>query len=85
MPASRHSLVFRLVSRWGCGLIIAFSALFSHAVSDGILKGVVTDSEGAAISGARVVMHWDSSGAAVGLKSNVGSKSDLVEIGRAHV
>ena len=38
---------------------------------------MVRDSEGAAIRGARVVAHWDSSGSDVGLKSNIGEKNDL--------
>ncbi len=42
------------------------------------IKGVVTDSEGAAIHGARVLLHWDQSGAGVGLKSNAGLKRDLI-------
>jgi hypothetical protein len=40
------------------------------------LKGVVKDPEGAVISGAMVLIHWDSAGSAVGLKSNVGITAD---------
>ena len=42
-----------------------------------LLKGVITDSEGAAIRKAHIFVHWDQSGAHVGLESNVGVKQDL--------
>lgn len=38
---------------------------------------MVVDSEGAAIRGAYVLVHWDASGAETGLKDNVGIKHDL--------
>lgn len=41
-----------------------------------VIKGVVRDSEGAAIGGAYVLIHWDSSGSTVGLTTNLGSKED---------
>ena len=41
------------------------------------IEGVVTDSEGAAIHEARVILHWDSSGSTVGLQDNIGLKNDL--------
>ena len=41
------------------------------------LTGVVTDSEGAVVRGAYVYVHWDQSGATVGLADNVGIKHDL--------
>src|SRR5260370_36730784 len=41
------------------------------------LKGKVTDSQGAVIASARVLVHWDPSGSQVGLNSNVGIKEDL--------
>ena len=44
------------------------------------LNGVVTDSEGAAISGAHILIHWDPSGSTVGLTTNVGIKQDLVVV-----
>jgi hypothetical protein len=40
-------------------------------------KGAVKDSSDAAIGGAAVLIHWDSAGSAVGLKSKVGIKADL--------
>jgi hypothetical protein len=42
------------------------------------LKGTVTDSAGAPIPGAYIVVHWDSSGSGVGLVTNVGLKQDLI-------
>lgn len=55
-------------------------ALFVLALQPpvGKIKGKVLDSEGASISGARVLIHWDHSGAGVGLSSNVGLGEDLV-------
>ena len=41
------------------------------------LTGFVTDSEGAVIKGAEVLVHWDPSGSTVGLTTNVGIKEDL--------
>jgi len=40
--------------------------------------GTVTDSSGTPISGAMVLIHWDSAGSTVGLTTNVGIKDDLV-------
>jgi hypothetical protein len=42
------------------------------------LSGSIRDSEGAAISGAHIFIHWDPSGSGVGFTSNVGIKQDLV-------
>ena len=39
------------------------------------LTGQVTDSEGAVIANARVLLHWDSSGSAVG---HLGFKQDVI-------
>lgn len=41
------------------------------------LKGEVKDTEGAAIAGARIVVHWDPAGSRVGLTSNIGIEKDL--------
>jgi len=43
---------------------------------EAILRGTVTHSEGAVISSARVLLHWDS----VDLKTNVGIREDRVAI-----
>jgi hypothetical protein len=42
------------------------------------ISGQVTDSEGAVIANARVLVHWDSSGSAVGLRDNIGIKQDVI-------
>jgi hypothetical protein len=59
-------------------VLIAAFLLIMPACAQTQLRGVVSDPEGAAISGAHVVIHWDSSGNGVGLASNVGVKQDLV-------
>jgi hypothetical protein len=41
------------------------------------LTGQVTDSEGAVIANARVLLHWDSSGSAVG---HLGFKQDVIVV-----
>ena len=41
------------------------------------LQGKVTDEEGAVIPSARVLVHWDPSGSAVGLDTNIGIKEDV--------
>jgi len=41
------------------------------------IEGAVTDTAGAAIAGARILVHWDPSGSAVGLRTNVGIKHDV--------
>lgn len=43
-----------------------------------MIAGQVTDSEGAVIANARVLLHWDSSGSTVGLSDNIGTKNDVV-------
>lgn len=48
------------------------------AAQNTILKGTVTDSSGAPIPDAYILIHWDSSGSGVGLTSNIGVKSDVV-------
>jgi Carboxypeptidase regulatory-like domain len=44
------------------------------------ITGQVTDSEGAVIANARVLVHWDSSGSAVGLRDNIGIKQDVIVV-----
>jgi Carboxypeptidase regulatory-like domain len=48
------------------------------ATQTSTLKGTVTDSAGAPIPDAYILIHWDSSGSGVGLTSNIGLKSDVV-------
>jgi hypothetical protein len=42
------------------------------------LQGTVSDSSGAAIPAALVMVHWDSSGSRTGLKDIVGISSDVI-------
>jgi carboxypeptidase family protein len=44
------------------------------------IAGQIADSEGAAIAGARVLIHWDSSGSTVGLTDNIGTKQDMIVV-----
>ena len=61
----------------GCVLIlICISSLFAEARF--VIAGRVTDSEGAAIPNARVLIHWDSSGSKVGLTDNIGIREDVI-------
>ena len=41
------------------------------------IAGRITDSSGAAIGNARVLVHWDPAGSTVGLKDNVGVRTDV--------
>lgn len=54
-------------------VILLFSVVSARA---GTLSGTVRDSEGAVISNAHVVVHWDSSGSNY-LKDNLGIKQDI--------
>ena len=54
-------------------VILLFSVVSARA---GTLSGTVRDSEGAVISNAHIVVHWDSSGANY-LKDNLGIKQDV--------
>jgi len=56
-------------------VLCMFSA---SAETESAIVGRVTDSEGAVIANARVLIHWDSSGSAVGLADNVGTKQDVI-------
>jgi Carboxypeptidase regulatory-like domain len=44
------------------------------------ITGQITDSEGAVIANARVLVHWDPSGSAVGLRDNNGIKQDVMVV-----
>lgn len=46
-------------------------------VAEPELRGTITDEAGASISGALILVHWDSAGSP-GLRSNVGIKEDMV-------
>lgn len=53
-----------------------FSLLAVIPAKAATLSGTVRDSEGAAISNSRVIVHWDSSGSNY-LKDNLGIKQDI--------
>jgi hypothetical protein len=57
-------------------LIIPPRCVAGH-LSQGLLKGVIADSEGASIRDAHVIVRWDPAGADVGLQSNVGLKHEV--------
>ena len=56
-----------------CLCVCPASADFARAK----LRVVVSDSNGGAIRRSRILLHWDQSGARVGLGSNVGLAEDL--------
>jgi hypothetical protein len=59
--------------------LIRFAVLLLFSVAPargGTLSGTVRDSEGAVISNAHIVVHWDSSGSNY-LKDNLGIKQDI--------
>ncbi len=66
-------------------LIRAFPIVFlclsvAFAAPQAAITGQIRDSEGAVIANARVLVHWDSSGSAVGLKDNIGIKQDVMVV-----
>lgn len=66
-----------MLTKLGILVSVLVMGTLAFPAANGTLKGVVTDSEGAAIRHATVRVHWDESGAGVGLKTNVGIKQDL--------
>ena len=58
-------------------LLIAALLLWVIPAFATTVSGRVVDSEGAAIKGARVLIHWDPSGSQVGVADNVGIKDDM--------
>jgi hypothetical protein len=56
-------------------LLICISQLSAEPQSG--ITGQVTDSEGAVITKARVLVHWDPSGSTVGLVDNIGTTQDI--------
>lgn len=57
-------------------VVVLLSSVAFGEIGTGTVKGLVTDSEGAVIGKARVILHWDPAGSQVGLKTNTGSKED---------
>ena len=62
-----------ILFRWIC--VLSVFVAVPHPPNQ--IKGSVVDSEGAAIRNARILVHWDPSGADVGLRTNVGLSSDI--------
>jgi hypothetical protein len=60
--------------------VVTFCPLWLFAGSAPSISGKVTDSEGAVIAKVRVLIHWDSSGSAVGLTDNLGTKQDVIVV-----
>ncbi|HYV64047.1 MAG TPA: carboxypeptidase-like regulatory domain-containing protein [Bryobacteraceae bacterium] len=61
------------------GLLFGIALTMSvQLCAENLFKGTVNDSEGASIGGATILIRWDSSGSAVGLKTNIGIKEDVV-------
>jgi hypothetical protein len=59
-------------------VFLCLSCLFADPQS--AITGQITDSEGAVIASARVLVHWDSSGSTVGLRDNIGIKQDVIVV-----
>jgi hypothetical protein len=66
MPMSRVIVV---------SVLLCISQLFAQPQS--AITGQVTDSEGAVIAKARVLLHWDPSGSTAGLTDNIGATQDI--------
>jgi hypothetical protein len=60
----------------GVLVLLCVCAIFADTQS--AISGRVVDSEGAAIANARVLIHWDPSGSAVGLIDNIGIPRDVI-------
>jgi len=59
-------------------LLLCISQLSAAAQS--VISGQVTDSEGAVLAKARVLLHWDPSGSTVGLTDNIGTTQDITVV-----
>jgi hypothetical protein len=64
----------------GALVLVFFCLSWLSAADQSAITGQIIDSEGAVIANARVLVHWDSSGSAVGLTDNVGTKQDLTAV-----
>src|SRR5579864_8490770 len=62
----------------GIMAVVLFFALNLFSAASTLITGQITDSEGAAIAQARVLIHWDSAGSTVGLSDNIGIQRDLI-------
>ena len=59
-------------------LLLCISQL--SAAPQSVISGQVTDSEGAVLAKARVLLHWDPSGSTVGLTDNIGTPQDITVV-----
>jgi hypothetical protein len=64
----------------GALVLVCLCLSWLSAAPEYSIRGQITDSEGAAIANARVLVHWDSSGSTVGLRDNVGIKQDVMVV-----
>jgi hypothetical protein len=67
-----HPIITTLV------LFLCISSISARPQSE--IVGQVTDSEGAVLAKARVLLHWDPSGSTVGLMDNIGTKQDVTAL-----
>jgi hypothetical protein len=62
-------------------LVLVFLCLaWLSANPQSAITGQITDSEGTVIAHARLLVHWDSSGSAVGLRDNIGIRQDVIVV-----
>ena len=69
------------MSRSIAALVLVFLCLAClSADPQSAITGQITDSEGAVIANARLLVHWDASSRAVGLRDDVGIKQDVIVV-----
>jgi hypothetical protein len=61
----------------GAMLLLCVSFM-AAAQRQSVITGEIVDSEGAAVAKARVLVHWDPAGSAVGLSDNIGIQQDVI-------
>jgi hypothetical protein len=59
-------------------VFLCLASLFADAYS--AITGQITDSEGAVIANARLLVHWDASSNAVSPRNDIGIKQDLIVV-----
>lgn len=64
----------------GIVAVVLFFASHVFSAAPTLITGQITDSEGAALAQARVLIHWDSAGSTVGLADNIGIRHDLIVV-----
>ena len=75
-----REVAYRAVLLTVLGSLLATCAVAQKSA----ITGQVQDSEGAAIAKARILVHWDSSGSAVGLTDNIGLAQDVTTLSDAN-